>query len=164
MSHYEERLFLKSTARGTFVPTFGERLREERQRLGLSQDALAVLCSVTKRTQGNYERNEREADTTYLAAAAAAGIDIQFVVTGERVSPLEQAQALAAAPGVGAAALLQELLCVQEPAGTYSTVELSAAEAKLVASWRACEQLDQQTLVVLAERLARVTKEPSDAT
>ncbi|ACR32481.1 helix-turn-helix domain-containing protein [Burkholderia glumae] len=64
----------------------GARLREERTRLKLSQTAFADLAGVTKATQGNYETNKRSPDTTYLAAVARNGVDIQYVVTGQRAA------------------------------------------------------------------------------
>jgi len=63
----------------------GERLREERTRLGLKQEDLAAAGSVNRNTQGSYERGARNPDTAYLAAIAGLGIDVLYVVTGARV-------------------------------------------------------------------------------
>ena len=62
----------------------GERLKEERQRLGLNQSDFAALAGVTKNSQLNYEKGERSPDTAYLAAVAESGVDVQYVVTGKR--------------------------------------------------------------------------------
>lgn len=62
----------------------GERLKEERERLGLNQTAFAALAGASKNTQYNYEKGERSPDAAYLAAAAQAGVDLLYVVTGER--------------------------------------------------------------------------------
>lgn len=62
----------------------GERLREERQRLGLSQTAFGELAGVTKKSQALYESGDRSPDGVYFAAAAAAGVDIRYVITGQR--------------------------------------------------------------------------------
>lgn len=74
----------------------GERLKEERERLGLSQTDFAARAGASKNTQYNYEKGERSPDANYLAAAAAEGVDVLYVVTGERkplpadtLSPLE---------------------------------------------------------------------------
>jgi transcriptional regulator with XRE-family HTH domain len=64
--------------------TIGERLKEERSRLGLSQTDLGAIGGVGKTTQINYEKGDRSPDAAYLAAAAAAGVDILYVVTGQR--------------------------------------------------------------------------------
>ena len=66
------------------MSTCGERLREERQRIGLNQTEFAGLAHVQKRAQINYESGERSPDATYLAAIAAAGADVQYIVTGVR--------------------------------------------------------------------------------
>lgn len=63
---------------------FGERLREERDRLGLNQEELGLIGGVNRNTQGKYEKGERSPDTKYLEAIAAAGVDILYLVTGRR--------------------------------------------------------------------------------
>ncbi|MFY1053594.1 transcriptional regulator [Ectopseudomonas khazarica] len=62
----------------------GERLREERERLGLNQGAFGELGGVKANAQGNYEKGERYPDAAYLAAVAEKGIDVLYVVTGRR--------------------------------------------------------------------------------
>ena len=66
------------------MPDFSERLRTERERLELSQQALAEKCGVTARSQRNYESGERNPDSAYLAAIAAAGADVLYILTGQR--------------------------------------------------------------------------------
>lgn len=62
----------------------GDRLKEERSRLGFSQTDLAGAGGVGKTTQINYEKGERSPDASYLAAVAERGVDVLYVVTGER--------------------------------------------------------------------------------
>lgn len=64
--------------------SIGERLKEERIRLGLSQAALGEIGGVRKQAQLNYEKGERNPDSAYLSAIAKFGADIQFIVTGVR--------------------------------------------------------------------------------
>lgn len=64
--------------------SFGDRLREERQRLGLSQTAIGELGGVTKKTQMLYESSSRTPDANYLAAIASAGADVLYILTGMR--------------------------------------------------------------------------------
>lgn len=61
-----------------------ERLKEERERLRMSQEGFGVLGGVTKRTQAYYESGERTPDATYLAGIAGGGVDVNYVITGER--------------------------------------------------------------------------------
>lgn len=66
------------------MPTVSDRLRAEREALGLSQQALAERCGIGARSQRNYESGERAPDATYLAAIAAAGADVRYILTGSR--------------------------------------------------------------------------------
>lgn len=69
-----------------------ERLKEERKRLSRSQDEMAAAGGVAKRTYCNYESGEREPSSGFLAAIAAAGVDLQYVLLGMR-SPKEPLRA-----------------------------------------------------------------------
>lgn len=70
--------------------TVGARLRAERERLSLSQEVFANRAGVHRRTQVNYEAGERKPDADYLAAVAGFGVDITYVVTGDRVASATQ--------------------------------------------------------------------------
>lgn len=69
------------------MKTIGQRMREERERLQLSQEAFGKLGGVARVAQFNYERDERRPDAEYLSAVAAVGVDVLYVVTGERTPP-----------------------------------------------------------------------------
>lgn len=69
------------------MPALSDRLREVRESLGLSQQALADKAGVTARSQRNYEVGERAPDATYLTALAAAGADVRYILTGNREGP-----------------------------------------------------------------------------
>ncbi|KJS28382.1 MAG: hypothetical protein VR76_07620 [Pseudomonas sp. BRH_c35] len=62
----------------------GERLREERKRLGLSQGDFGALGGVKANAQGKYESDERSPDATYLNGLSSAGVDVLYVLTGKR--------------------------------------------------------------------------------
>ena len=66
------------------VTTIGARIREERNRMALSQEAFGAIPGVTKQAQIKYEKDERHPDTLYLAAIAAAGADVLYILTGQR--------------------------------------------------------------------------------
>lgn len=59
-------------------------MREERERLGLSQSAFGELGGVLKRAQINYEKGERQPDAAYLSAIADAGADVLYILTGAK--------------------------------------------------------------------------------
>lgn len=62
----------------------GERLKEERRRVGLTQAELAAAGNVIIRTQINYEQGKRVPDAEYLAGIMGAGIDVLYVISGQR--------------------------------------------------------------------------------
>ena len=62
----------------------GSRLKDERTRLSLSQDEVAAVGGVARRTQTAYESDERPPDARYLIAVRALGVDIFYVLTGHR--------------------------------------------------------------------------------
>jgi transcriptional regulator with XRE-family HTH domain len=61
-----------------------ERLREERERLGMSQTALGEIGGVKKQTQIAYEQGKNSPDLRYLEAVSSCGMDVRYVLTGER--------------------------------------------------------------------------------
>jgi len=60
----------------------GERLQQERQRLGLTQAEFAEACGSGKRQQSRYEAGEQVPGGEYLAGAAQLGVDVAYVLTG----------------------------------------------------------------------------------
>lgn len=81
-----------SIGHGIFLmASVGGRLAEERKRLKLTQAELGKIGSVQRNTQFNYEKDERNPDSAYLAAVAAAGVDVLYVLTGQRTPQAEQA-------------------------------------------------------------------------
>jgi transcriptional regulator with XRE-family HTH domain len=60
--------------------SIGARLRAERARIGLSQEALAGVGGVKKLTQLQYEGDKSAPDARYLSAVAEVGIDVVFVL------------------------------------------------------------------------------------
>ena len=88
----------------------GTRLREERERLGMTQEGFGQAGGVLKRALIRYEKGERMPDATFLAAIAAAGADVLYILTGQR-------------SGVAAAAPV-----VAEPAAQLSRRALAVAQ------------------------------------
>ncbi|WCM88548.1 helix-turn-helix domain-containing protein [Acidovorax sp. NCPPB 3576] len=64
--------------------TIGERLRSERERLGLSQPNFAATVGTTKQTLFSWETGKTAPDGFQLAALGAIGVDVLYVVSGER--------------------------------------------------------------------------------
>ena len=66
------------------MASIGNRLRQERERLGMSQTAFAALAGQSKRAQIRYESGERSPDAEYLARLARHGVRVLWVITGKR--------------------------------------------------------------------------------
>ncbi|ENC9857627.1 helix-turn-helix transcriptional regulator [Klebsiella variicola] len=64
--------------------SIGIRLREERERLGLSQAAMGEVAGIRKQTQLKYEKGDSSPDAAYLAALSRFGLDVLYVVLGVR--------------------------------------------------------------------------------
>lgn len=67
----------------------GDRLRQERKRLGWSQNEMGALGGVAANAQGKYESGDRVPRADYLAALADAGVDVLYVLTGRRIARAE---------------------------------------------------------------------------
>jgi transcriptional regulator with XRE-family HTH domain len=78
------RICVPVNDKGTNLLTIGERLKEERLRLGMNQPDFAGIGGVGKNTQINYEKDERSPDADYLAEIGKAGVDLMYVLTGQR--------------------------------------------------------------------------------
>jgi len=63
---------------------FPHRLREERERLGWTQSEFADLGGVKRTTQSFYEKGTRVPDLRYLQRIGEEGVDITYLVVGER--------------------------------------------------------------------------------
>lgn len=62
----------------------GPRLREERERLGMTQRVFGDIGGVEPNAQGKYESGERSPRVDYLAALATRGVDALYVLSGIR--------------------------------------------------------------------------------
>ena len=62
----------------------GERIKEERERLGYSQTAFAGLAEASKHSQINWEKGVGTPTAAVLAAWSSHGLDVLYVVTGQR--------------------------------------------------------------------------------
>ena len=60
----------------------GLRLRQERERLGLSQKTFGEIGGVEANAQGKYENGDRAPKADYLSRVAARGVDVLYVLTG----------------------------------------------------------------------------------
>ena len=67
----------------------GARLREERKKLGLTQQDFAALGGIASNAQAHYEAGERQPKAGYLIGIASSGVDILYVLLGKRTPTAE---------------------------------------------------------------------------
>lgn len=71
----------------------GARLKEMRESLGMSQTEFAEIAAsagvpgATRQSQAKYEKGQAAFSSAYLAAIAAAGADVLYILTGQRGAP-----------------------------------------------------------------------------
>ncbi|SUA58046.1 helix-turn-helix domain-containing protein [Oligella urethralis] len=68
--------------------SISERLREERERLGLSQAAMAEVANVSVRSQSGWETGRNTPSTEAYQQWAKIGVDINYIITGIPVGAL----------------------------------------------------------------------------
>lgn len=71
------------------VNYFSLRLKEERERLGLSQGEAAENIGVSREMWGKYERGAADPAASKLMQFAGSGADIAYILTGIRSMPIE---------------------------------------------------------------------------
>ncbi|MGZ9706959.1 helix-turn-helix domain-containing protein [Pseudomonas sp. GNP013] len=68
----------------------GSRLRQERERLGMSQKVFGEIGGVEANAQGKYESGGRAPKADYLSRVAEKGVDVLYVLTGN-ATPIQLA-------------------------------------------------------------------------
>lgn len=117
---------------------FGNRLKEERKKLGYTQAEIAEKCGVSTRTWGDYERGNYFPRNENLVAIEKAGIDITYVMHGTRHVKL--GAAMQELPKLGE--MMNELLG-RSPA-------LDAEEQELLALFRQASELGRAVIMSAA--------------
>lgn len=108
--------------------TYGRRLKEERERIELSQEEFGHQLDTTKRTVVNWEAGHSAPDMFDLAIMGMSlGMDTNYIIHGQR-TPAGIAQGTAA----------------------YSPADLAAAEIRSLK----LTTIDSELIIALARRLA----------
>jgi len=115
----------------TRMDNLGERIRLERERLGLSQTEVGEVGGVKKNAQHNYETGKRQPDAAYLAAISKIGVDVLYVLTGVRADPS------LAEPAPDPLEPLKFMICADLVAQEYQSagIDLPPMARKIEALW-----------------------------
>jgi transcriptional regulator with XRE-family HTH domain len=74
----------KCRGKSAMMDGVAARLREERQKKALNQERFGELGGVGRHSQAEYESGKTAPNTDYLLRLAGHGVDIGYVLTGER--------------------------------------------------------------------------------
>lgn len=69
---------------------FGDRLKAERKRLGLTQEMAASMCGVARESWGRYEHGAMTPSAEVLAQFAIHNADVAFILSGIRAENVAQ--------------------------------------------------------------------------
>jgi transcriptional regulator with XRE-family HTH domain len=94
------KLTLAVDAGNPIASTIGARLKEVRKRLGTAQATLAQRAGIPLGTYKKYEGDERSPGSDALAAFYVAGININWLVTGEGEMLLKDTEETGPPPAV----------------------------------------------------------------
>ena len=108
-----------------FYVLIADRLKSERKRLGLTQESLAESAGIKRITLQSWERGLSSPPAIALSALGSVGVDVLFVLTGERQQG-----------GIGEAAVHQAVLDAVDLLSLEDKVnaaQLAKAVVKLIA-------------------------------
>ncbi len=135
---------------GLFLP-IGERLAEERKRLGYNQTDFAALVGITRKTLFGYESGERAPDAVALATWASNGLDVMYVVTGNRAPNVTDQSYRALKPDMTESSNPVTHSVAAGPLGEY---QLNRREKALLENYRGSDEEGRRAMESTASALA----------
>lgn len=138
------------------LSTLGARLKEERERLGLTQVALALLTGASKSSQIGWESGRAVPNAEYLATALTLGMDVVYVLTGARsdaavMDAFRRAAEATQMAGVTEAERMALWVSLVHGMQQHGDQE---QQRRLVAAWIQCSDVDKDVVLRMAEGLA----------
>lgn len=148
---------------GGYLP-IGERLREQRENLGMNQTDFAAAAGVSRKTLFGYETGERAPDAAALAAWEKLGVDVLYVITGKGHIVTDQSNP-ATSPGlpetthpVTESKAVTEGPPLDDQAATAGQIPampvLSRRERHLLANYRGSDEEGRRAMEATASALA----------
>lgn len=124
--------------------TIGKRLREERERIGYSQQDFAALGGKTKKTQIEWEADKATPNGAFLAEVERVGVDVLYILTGRREAPLAAGYHVESSEGIDAV-LDRMFEAAGKPFGFGYAKAFDVSERTL-STWRARGQVARRYL------------------
>lgn len=144
-----------------FLLSRGERVREERERLGFTQQQAADICSVSRVQWGKYERGINGIDGKVLLEFQKIGADAGYILSGMRSTEAETLQASVQVRAVSG--LTQDQVDKNQIALMFMDAEkklssnqhsISARELAMLENYRALSEQDKKSIERMTELAA----------
>ena len=137
-------------------PSFGCRLREERERLGLTQAQFAEVGAIARTTQHIYETDIRSPDVAYLERLRGIGVDVSYLVIGARQAAAGSDTLTVSYPALLNIYRIVDEFCVDED-GEPLPIEIRARFFQLLCASLKDKSGQDQSLDSLRKELRRLT-------
>ena len=137
----------------------GIRIKDERERLGLTQPEFAEIAGAKKRTVIDWQNGVSSPTAIQLAALAAAGVDIAYVITGVpaeahgKLADVAQASQLLQRAGASEE-VARELMPALVQLLSKKRSSLSPDDSAFLEDYRRCSPADQAVIRQMAARFA----------
>jgi len=117
--------------KGENIFMIGERLKQERERLGLTQQGCADITKTSKRSVINWENGETSPTAVQLSSLSEYGFDVLFILTGKHNYQIDEPKPGYSADNPRANALLDNYLHIEdeEDKRAIERLALRSAEA-----------------------------------
>jgi transcriptional regulator with XRE-family HTH domain len=128
---------------------FFSRLKQEREKLRLSQSALAALVGVGKTTVINWEKGASAPNAVQLAALAAARADILYIVTGVHANTqnlLDQVRTASEASSRLGGTHQEQAHVAEAMVDKYQVVPLSPRQRALLDNWEHADEAGKRVI------------------
>ena len=122
--------------------SFSKRLKDERKRLGMSQEEVAKKVSIHRETWSRYENDKITPGSTILLHAAKLGFDINYIMTGVREDSMHNVYPFR----------------VSEESIDYKVNGLTKREQELLALYRNADNAGKKTITDIARFVATRNK------
>lgn len=110
------------------INSIGDRLREVRNHLSLSQADLGEIFGVDRKVVGNYEENKTSPRADQLISFQSRGADIVYILTGQRAPLSLRQESPSYSPAERLAESIRTLKLSEEDAGILRELALRLAQ------------------------------------
>lgn len=112
--------------------SIGQRLREERERLKLSQEGLGEKLGVDRKVIRNYEGDKTSPRADQLATLMALGADVLYIISGQKLllGVTEPESLESYKPAERAAQVIRDLILTEQDAAMLMALALRLASGE----------------------------------